>query len=366
MSFLKKTGKGLADNIPGLENVTFDKVPGTIFVTSGTGVIGHRVALSLLELGHKSVRVGVWKGDREIGGDKSLGQMVAEKLEAKGAQVVDFDWYNEDDYEAAVAGVQTVFCTFPHINLWDDLFPTFLDTCKKAKVEHFVKISFFKAGDIRNPYRQHVPFVEFHGTCDNILENATNDSKISYTILAVSHIMATPLIHQGPSIRNDKRFVTASYGMGVNYVSPNDVADAAVVCLVDREKHRNKTYNLSGPGPVRDSYVAKLFSEFYGFSIEHVALGYHEYLEYIQRLGHDEWLVMDSAALEKMKASGIDELASSYTNDLETIIGKKPETFADYLMNKESMSPAWSWPTNRDQQGPRAPSEHSILQRIFV
>jgi hypothetical protein len=56
-------------------------------------------------------------------------------------------------------------------------------------------------------------------------------------------------------------------------------------------------------------------------------------------------LVKDSAAFEKMKASGIDEMASQYTKDLETIIGKKPETYGEYLSNKQSMSPAWHWPT---------------------
>ena len=34
-------------------------------VTSGTGVVGYRVAVSLLEAGHKDVRVGIWKGDRQ-------------------------------------------------------------------------------------------------------------------------------------------------------------------------------------------------------------------------------------------------------------------------------------------------------------
>lgn len=371
MSFLKTTGKALADVIPGLGKLTFDEDLGTVFVTSGTGVIGHRVALSLLEAGHKSVRVGIWKGDREIGGDKSMGQKVAEELEAKGAEVVDFDWSNENHYADAVAEVHTVFCSLPHMDHWAEgktlrllgivhrliqtrfsqetaVFPTFLRCCKRAKVEHFVKISFFKAGDIDNPYRANVPFVKFHGTCDDLLDKPKNDSRISYTILAPSHLMATPLIQQGPIIRNDKKFFSASYGMGVNYVSPNDVADAAMVCLLNPKKHRNKSYNLSGPGPVTDDHVAKLFSNFFGFPVEHVSLGYHKYVELIKTLGHPDWLVKDAAALEKMKASGIDELASSYTDDLETLIGKKPETFADYLMNKESMSPAWSWPTKAD------------------
>lgn len=92
---MKATGKALADVIPGLGKFTFDDKVGTVFITSGTGVIGYRVATSLLEAGHKDVRVGVWKGDRDFM-DKSFGQQCAESLAAKGAEVIDFDWNNED------------------------------------------------------------------------------------------------------------------------------------------------------------------------------------------------------------------------------------------------------------------------------
>jgi hypothetical protein len=198
MSFVKKTGKALADVIPGLGKFTFDPSLGSIFVTSGTGVVGYRVAMSLLEAGHKSVRVGILKGDRLIGRDQSLGQKV---LEAKGAQVVDFDWSNEDDYEMALEGVNTVFCTLPHIQGWADVFPAFICKCKDKKVEHFIKVSFLRKGKAGERYRQNVPFVNFHGTCDDILQQTKNDSRISHTIICTSHLMSTPLPHQGDLLR---------------------------------------------------------------------------------------------------------------------------------------------------------------------
>lgn len=60
MSFIKKSGKALADVLPGLGKLTFDDDIGAVFITSGTGVIGYRVALSLVEAGVKNVRVGIW------------------------------------------------------------------------------------------------------------------------------------------------------------------------------------------------------------------------------------------------------------------------------------------------------------------
>jgi NAD(P)H dehydrogenase (quinone) len=344
MSLIKKTGKALADVIPGLGKFTFDPTLGSIFVTSGTGVVGYRVALSLLEAGHKSVRVGIWKGDRLIGGDDSLGQSVADILEAKGAKVVDFDWSNEEDYEMALEGVNTVFCTLPHMKGWADVFPAFLRKCKDKKVEHFIKVSFLRKGEVGERYRQNVPFVNFHGTCDDILQQAKNDSRISYTILCTSHLMSTPLLHQGDILRKQHKFITASYGMGVNYVSPNDVADAAMVVLLDRKKHRNTIYQITGPGPTTDADVAKLLTEHYATEIEHIELGYHDYKNDVVKRGLPDWLVRDSAAFEKMKASGVDELVSSYTDDFEKLTLKKPESFKDYLTNKTCMRPGLKFP----------------------
>jgi NAD(P)H dehydrogenase (quinone) len=338
MSFAKRTGKALADVIPCLGKFKFDPSFGSIFVTSGTGVVGYRVALSLLEAGHNSVRVGIWKGDRLIGGDESLGQKVADLLEAKGAQVVDFDWANEDDYEMALEGVNTVFCTLPHMQGWADVFPAFLRKCKDKKVEHFIKLSSLRRGEAGERYRQNISFVNFHGTCDDILQQAKNDSRISYTIICTSHLMSTPLLHQGDLLRQQHKFITSSYGMGVNYVSPNDVADAAMVVLLDRKKHRNTIYQITGPGPTFDADVAKLLTEHYGTEIEHIELGYHDYEDDVVERGLPDWLVRDSAAF------GVDERASSYTDDFEKLTGKKPETFKDYLGHRECMRPGLKFP----------------------
>jgi hypothetical protein len=75
-----------------------------------------------------------------------------------------------------------------------------------------------------------------------------------------------------------------------------------------------------------------------------VQLGYHEYAADIKRRGLPDWLVKDSAELERIKASGIDEQASSYTKDLEKLIGRQPESFRNYLRNRSTMRPGLTFP----------------------
>jgi NAD(P)H dehydrogenase (quinone) len=90
-------------------------------------------------------------------------------------------------------------------------------------------------------------------------------------------MMSTPLLHQGDHLRQQHKFITASYGKGVNYVSPNDVADAAIVVLSGRKKHRNVVYQINGAGPTIDADVAKLLTEHYGSDIDHIELEYFDY-----------------------------------------------------------------------------------------
>jgi hypothetical protein len=52
--------------------------------------------------------------------------------------------------------------------------------------------------------------------------------------------------------------------MKVNYVRFNDVADAAMVVLFDRKKHRNTIDQITGPGPTTDADLAKSLTEHYG------------------------------------------------------------------------------------------------------
>jgi hypothetical protein len=52
--------------------------------------------------------------------------------------------------------------------------------------------------------------------------------------------MSNVLEYQGKSLKEDQQFYGASAGRGVNYVSPNDVADIAVRAILDPKTHRRE------------------------------------------------------------------------------------------------------------------------------
>jgi NAD(P)H dehydrogenase (quinone) len=315
----------------GIPNLDPDS--GLIFVTGGTGVVGYRVSKKLLLAGHPMVRFGChYHGEKSEANEK----LIAE-LNKLGGEVADFQWSNEATFEKALAGVKTVFCTAPYVKEWNTVFPAFLEACKKAGVKHFVKLSFYHARKSGDAF-QEVPLVRAHGDLDEMLAK----SHISYSILAATHFMSNPFYFQNRELRKDQKpacFYGASAGKGVNYVSPNDVAEMAVRVILDPKAHHNKEYTLTGPEPISDQVVSQLLAKHLNKPIMFADQPVHTFEEGVQLSGDPEWMVLDLVALEKIKASGVEEANTFVTKDIEKVCGHPAETFEDYLSVTEFMTP---------------------------
>ena len=339
-SILEKIGKalGLGNIFPG---------SGLLFITGGTGVIGHRVAQRLLDAGYSHVRLGT-KNPQKL-----------EEMNKPGAETIDFAWGDEATYEKALKGVKSVLCTVPYIEGWKDHFPAFFQACKNAGVKHFVKISFYHARDMSDPM-QEIPLARDHGVCDNLIVEEltpryatsvmTGDMdvgnefihpKMAYTILYASHYMSNPFTFQRKQLENGLPGVLygASGNHGVNYVSPNDVAEVAVRVLLEQKSHINKEYLLTGPESIIGQQVAYLLSEHLQKPIVYADKPLHEFTRLMKEIGEDAWVVRDLAALEKIKASGMEEDATFVSGDIENILGRKPESFKEYLERADTMTP---------------------------
>jgi len=330
----------------GLRNL--DPESGLIFVTGGSGVIGHRVATRLLRAGYPMVRLGAHKPN------------TLEDMNKMGAEIADFSWTREDTYEKALTGVKSVLLTIAYTKDWKDHFPAFLEACKKAGVKHLVKLSFYHARLVGDAF-QEVPLVRDHGECDRmIIEAVTPNVKsesqqadldvsvdfatphMSYTILYASHFMSNPFHFQSRELRDSKTMSTfygASGNRGVNYVSPNDVAEVAVRVLLEPRAHYNQEYSLTGPEAITDQQVAELIGKHLKKPVMYVDQPLREFTNEIMMGGDPDWMVQDMAAFEKIKASGAEENEWFATDDIEKICGHKAETYEEYLHATDMMTP---------------------------
>jgi uncharacterized protein YbjT (DUF2867 family) len=125
----------------------------------------------------------------------------------------------------------------------------------------------------------------------------------------------------------------------VNYVSPNDVAEVAVRVLLERKSHSNKEYLLTGPESIIGQQVAYLLSEHLQKPIAYIDQPLEKYAQEMEHIGEASWVVRDLAAMEKIKASGIEEAKDFLSGDIEIILGRKPESFKEYLERTDTMTP---------------------------
>jgi len=309
----------------GLPNL--DPTSGTIFLTSADGAVGHRVASRLLNAGYPNLRIGVT--DREK----------FEDFNKLGAELADFDWMDETTYAKALVGVKSVFCATPNVRLWHAQFPLFLKACDAAGVKHYVKVSFYNAREKNDVFSQ-VPSVRAHCLCDELLVSGQYFNT-TYTILQATHFMSNPLIQQGYNLRANEApatFYGASAGKGVNYVSPDDVAEVAVRVLLCPKDHKNQEYILTGPSAITDQQVASLLSDHLKKPIMFEDQLLHTYEDGEKMGGDPKWMVDDLVAMEKVKATGVEETLVS--NDIEKICGHPPDNFEDYLQHTEFMTAA--------------------------
>jgi NAD(P)H dehydrogenase (quinone) len=344
--FIRTSARTLTEigEVLGIRNL--DPESGLIFITGGTGVVGHRVALKLLNAGYPQVRLGVMNTD------------TVEDKNKLGAEIADFSWNREDTYAKALKDVKSVLVTIPYCQDWEKHFPAFFDACIKAGVKHFVKISYYHARVPGDPFKD-VPLVKAHGDCDQhvvtsltpgLLNVMAGDvdvgldltPRMSYTILYASHFMSNPFTFYSNELHSKLSPVTfygASKGHGVNYVSPNDVAEVAVRVLLEPRPHYLKEYTLTGPEAIKDQEVADLIGKHLDKPVMYVDQPIHEFQTELRVGGDADWLVKDLVALETIKATGNEENENFKTNDFETICGHKPQTFEEYLNTKDLMTP---------------------------
>jgi NAD(P)H dehydrogenase (quinone) len=311
-----------------------DREPGRIFVTGGSGVIGHRVATRLLSTGYAQVRLGT-------GVAGSLNGMRSE-----GAEIVDFSWNREATYANALKGVKTVFITIPHEKNWHKHFAAFIQACNKARVKHYVKVSHYLSRFPGDAFHK-MPLVKRHSYCDELLKKMIipddeNVTQMSFTILFASNYMSNPLVQHGKELNGIQASTTmysASGYSAANYVSPNDLADVAVRTLLAPHDHYNKSYVIAGPELITHLDISKLLSQFFSKTIPYQDLRLVDYKDALKDSGTPQWRLNDLVIMQRIRSTGIEQETNAWHSlDFEKVCGHAPESFSEYLTHVDTMT----------------------------
>lgn len=259
-----------------------------ILVIGGTGKTGRKVASKLIESGH-NVRIG-----------------------SRSASPV-FDWDNPETWTEAMQGMDKVYITFQPDLAVPGALDAIEELTKQAKRCGTKKLVLLSGKGEREA---------------ELCEQVVIHSGLDYTIVRASWFNQnfSESFFLEPILEGFVALPQAD--VKVPYVDTDDIAEVVVACLL-KEEHNGKTYQLTGPRPLTFREVIKEISEVIQRDIAFTPIALPAYVNVMKQQGVPVdfvWLIeyLFSEVLGNPSNSEI-------TNDIETVLGRQPKDFLDYV-----------------------------------
>ncbi|PLR85307.1 SDR family oxidoreductase [Bacillus sp. V33-4] len=195
---------------------------------------------------------------------------------------------------------------------------TAIEAAKKAGVEHILYTSFAFADKGAFPVLGNVHLAT---------EYTLRVSGIPFTILRNAFYQE---VFVNPSLQAfiDSGVIVTSAGKGtINTVTRSDLALAAATVLAE-DGHKNKVYDLASSVTWNYDDLAEILTDVSGKTVIHQSVSDSEVLNGMLNAGVPEGLAHFQIALYQSIASGKE---GNTSNDLETLIGRKPTSIRESI-----------------------------------
>jgi len=246
----------------------------------------------------------------------------AEKLEAALAEDVDaveIDLASPQTIRAAMEDIQRVFLLTAATPRLAELERNAIYAATKAGIEQIVKVSVWEAD------REDYSFARWHAPS----EQALADSGVPHNILRPNGFMQSAAQGMEATVRDHGAFYTPSAHAPIAYVDARDVAACAAALLVDDPPVPDRRiWELSGGEALTASEVAQALSKAVHKPVRAVEVTQEVYRNGLLAAGLPEWL---TDALVDMAGSQAEAGFGRVTEDIETLLGRKPRTMAEFF-----------------------------------
>lgn len=278
---------------------------GPILVTGASGVLG-RAIVSALSTAGISVKQGVRNPEKA----------------AAGIESVRLDYTEPTTFASALNDVRGLVLMAPPL---DGDAPAKLGPlvaqAKNSGIEHIVFISAFGVN-----HNEQAPL--------RIVEHAVIDSGIPYTILRPNFFMENfSEGHVAGSISDQNGIFVAAGDGKTSFISVHDIAGSVVAAI--NAPLKNREFDLTGPEALDHAEVAKIIADVSGRPVVYHSLTEEQMNAGALAAGLPEPMVGYLAVLYGVVRAGY---AAGVTSDVETVTGKKPETFRAFA---QSAASAW-------------------------
>jgi len=231
----------------------------------------------------------------------------------EGVEIRKIDYVQPETVEAALKDVDGLFLVAPP-----------LDPEAPAKLNPVIDRA--KTAGVR-----HIVFNSALGVDQNdaaplrVIEKHLMASGLAYTILRPNFFMENfstgflaPMIAQGG-------IFLAAGDAGTSFISVEDIA--AVASVAFEKEHFGADYNLTGPGALDYTQVAKIISEVSGRKIQYHSLSEEAMLKGARDQGLPEGAVQYMGILYTVVRNG---WMAAVTDDVEKVIDRPPVSFSDF------------------------------------
>ena len=280
-----------------------------ILVTGASGNIGSEVVKQLLSVAPAvSIRAAVHSR-----------QNVKKVKDDDRIEPIPIDYNESDTLREALKDVDKLFLLTPDVPNASDLAVNAVTEAKKAGIRHIVKQSVMGAD-----LEADVGTMRLHRQVEEIIEQ----SGIPFTFLRPNEFMQNFINFHSPSIKGTNAFYIPLEDAKVSLVDVRDIAAVAVKSLIDEEdRHRNKTYLITGPEALSYHQVAEILSNTTGRKIDYVNISDVEARAAMKEIGMSDWLINTVSELSDYFRKG---KASEISSAVEEVTGNKPISFSQF------------------------------------
>lgn len=278
----------------------------TILVTGATGKTGGAVVAGLLRRG-VPVRAMVRSHDA---------RSVA--LANEGAEVVIADIFDPDQLACAMAGAQRAYFVPPFHPYALQSAVAFSDAARAARLEAVVHMSQWIA----------------HASHPSIM---TRQSRLMEGVFAGTTGLAQTLLVPGMFADNFLRVIDFASLLGIfpiltgegrcAPVSSEDIAEAAIACLLAPERHDGMTYHLTGPELLSGRDMAAAVQRVVGHRVLPVQLPFYLFRKVARQQRVDPFLIASYRHYVADVKTGAFAFEGGVSDDVEVLTGRPAERF---------------------------------------
>ena len=280
-----------------------------ILVTGVSGVVGRQTILHLLRKRPAGDLIGLVRDPAK-----------AQDLAALGVELRQGDYLDRESLTRAFASVEKLMLTSTHaFTDRKTAHANVIDVAAETGVRHLVYMPIYhKAGST---------FTMKEITEEDIFSiEKLRSSGLAYTLVQHPPFMEPAMVYAGPNAVETGVRVPA--GNGKFTAATRDDLAAAHATILAEPGHEGKTYYLSGAPAVSWADIARILSDIHGKDVPYITISDQEYIKSMEAFGFPDFV--GPFILKWVQGMNQGEW-EEVTDDLETLIGHKPTTPAEYL-----------------------------------